>query len=155
MVTKDYSDAELLAIPPVIVDPGITDENGVLRGAHYRNPFYMPMRTNEPGAAEAFKRWSDLHWGAQENETSDDPFSIFLSELAFEDSGFHRHENSENGNTVFFPAVPNHPAGSEARRKLEADWEAVCLAMHDAQRPIELARKPQPNGLERGMVRAD
>ena len=152
---REYTDTELLTIKPVVIDPGTTDANGVLRGAHYRNPFALASRDGVPGARELSLRWFDLHWGVKENESSDDPFSVFLSELAFQDSGFHRHENSENGNTVFFPNVPNHPAGSDARREAESVWEDVCQVMHANQKPVAIEPKPQPNHLERGLSRGD
>lgn len=150
MVANNYTDAELMAIKPVVIDAGTVDQNGLTRGAHYRNPFCEGKRSDEPGAAALAQRWSDLHWGGKstESDIESDPFEALREALNDGQKWFHGHEHPETGAAAFFPSSPNHPAGSDARRTLELEWEAGCVEMHDAQRSVMLAKKPQQNGLE-------
>jgi hypothetical protein len=135
-----YTDAELLAIPPIAVGPD-----------HFRNPFADV--SNDPFGAALAKRWGDLHWG-QKNAVATDPLAALLVDLSFVDSGFQRHEHPETGATVFFPSLP--VLKGAAQRAADDEWEQRSVAMHESQQGIELAKMPTPNGLQRpGIARGD
>lgn len=155
---RNYTDAELLALPPLVIEPGTTDANGVTRNKVLRNPFAPDGKPvdDEPRRTLA-GRWSTLHWNkpADESETAvvSDPFDLLRDAIAAMD-----------GTPLFFSlpecdGMAAHPLGVNPRNPVAvAAWESTCQAMHDSQRAIVPEEKPKPVRFEdhvRSLRRSD
>lgn len=135
-VSKPWSDTELLALPPVVVDPGTTDANGIIRNRDEESPFKEAVLTRVPGARELSIRWAKLHgWIKDEYAAPDfslDPFAAIRDAIGGQKL-WHEARN-EAGELM---AV--HPITA----KDEAAWEEANRLMHENQRTILPEPKPE------------
>lgn len=148
---RDYTDDELRAIPPLVIEPGYTDENGVTRDKWLRNPFAPDGKpvTEEPRATLA-NRWSTLHWPSKSTgpavaDTPADPMDALLDTLDLIEGKTKKlwwgNKEEKNGaykgaeGEALFPIVPVYPPDSPAQRALEDRWEQQnSTPMHTQQR---------------------
>lgn len=133
---RDYTDNELLAVPPIKLDDG------------ERNPFHNVADTKQ--GFDLSRRWAMLHWPEcfSQQTAESDPFLAMEQSLSLKYSGWHMAENAEKGTTAFYPQTA----------KNVPDWEQRSMAMHDKQKPIVPDAKPQESGIQgkrRGIVRGD
>ena len=84
-----------------------------------------------------------------------DSLDDLMSDLAWIDSGWHRHVNPKTGDVALFPDVPRFPSGSKEARAAEDAWQSRALEMHASQVPVILAPKPVENALAGRVVRGD
>lgn len=142
----EYSDSELLSLPPIVVEEGTVDENGTARNRHERNPFLPDGKPVEDAKRMALAgRWSDLHWN-QESAVAEtapaDPFDLLRATLADLDE-----------TALFFSPPESAVAGHPLTAQDAALWEKEALAQCEASERLEAstrpAAKPAPETLRR------
>jgi hypothetical protein len=116
------TDDELMAIPPVEIEPG-----------HIANPFKDRIGTPE-GWALAL-RWGQLHWPDSYQEPREPtPTEALMEEVALDRNGWTRTD-SPFGKAAYFPAPAKDPDS----------WERRAVEMAAAQVTLDVESKVSEN----------
>lgn len=147
MVTiRSYTDEQLLALPPIVVEEGTVDSNGTARNRHERNPFLPDGKPVEDARRMALAgRWSDLHWNRESPvaETAADPFDLLRATLADLD-----------GSQLFFsPPESDAVAGHPLQASDVAEWERQAVLQGEAAMALEARTRPQDKPQAEGLRR--
>lgn len=141
-LSRDYSDDELLAMPPHEY------QHNCFRAPP---PLWEAVLTEDPRALELHSRWSKLHYPDKyDRQAESDPFDALRGALDSQRL-WHEARDLEGNLTAVHPlgVDPNDPVAV-------AEWEKGCRELHDRQNAILPEAKPEPISLTRGhIVRGD